>query len=296
MYRALPARVAGRINNKGFRWKKGGGRREREREKKRGGKGILRGSCLYAGLFLSRSGPHSPFAIISLSHSHIPPLRPVFVLPSPLFPHPRWPLKFWALHCWKITGPPSSSASSLCPLEKIPLAHANWVRTRRVLSSSSSRHIVSLSFLVRLGSLRSPSSSRYRIHHSTPLQGLLFARLLVPSCSLHLSYSLAFRISRVGTTPRVFSIFHLSFSLSLFLSLYLVICFLPCLSFLICLLLFSAVFLLSLSFPLYLAFSLSRISSPSRTNFHNLLQSLFPSLSLSFLSSLLFNLSLASSY
>lgn len=81
-------------------------------------------------------------------------------------------------------------------LEKILLTHANWVRTRRVLSSSLSRHIVSLSFLVRLG------LSALRPRRATVSTIRLLFRvysLPVPSCSLHLSYSLAFRVSRVSS-------------------------------------------------------------------------------------------------
>lgn len=255
-------------------------KKEKERKKKRGGKGILWGSCLYAGLFLSRSGPHSPFA---LSHS----LARIFRLldPSPAFPlHSSRTLEM-AIKILSATLLKNYRASPLIRVlvvlpEKIPLAHANWVRTRRVLSSSLSR--ISSIFSGSFGflSLRSPSSSRYRIYHSTPLQGLLFARLPVPSCSLHLSYSLAFRISRVSSYCSGSLLYPYLLSLILpvvfVLSVCLVTCFLPCLSSSICLLLFSVdslvyLFPFTLSLPLFLAFSLSYISSPSRTNLYNLL-------------------------
>lgn len=255
-------------------------KKEKERKKKRGGKGILWGSCLYAGLFLSRSGPHSPFA---LSHS----LTRIFRLldPSSAFPlHSSRTLEM-AIKILSATLLKNYRASPLIPRPRRP--HQENPSRLRQLSTNASRSLFlfispyRLSFLVRLGfSLRSPSSSRYCIHHSTPLQGLLFARLPVPSCSLHLSYSLPFRISRVSSYCSGSLLYPYLPSLILpvvfVLFVCLVTCFLPCLSSSICLLLFSVdslvyLFPFTLSLPLYLAFSLSYISSLSRTNLYNLL-------------------------
>lgn len=104
------ARVAGRINNKGFWWKKRGEAEEGERKKKRGGKGILWGSCLYAGLFLSRSGPHSPFA---LSHS----LARIFRLldPFPVVPRSALPAPSMAIKILSATLLKNYRASPLHP-------------------------------------------------------------------------------------------------------------------------------------------------------------------------------------
>lgn len=144
------ARVAGRINNKGFWWKKRGEAEEGERKKKRGGKGILWGSCLYAGLFLSRSGPHSPFA---LSHS----LARIFRLldPFPVVPRSALPAPSMAIKILSATLLKNYRASPLHPRpRRAPrenLSRSRQLSTNAFLPSSSSRHIASLSLLVCLG-------------------------------------------------------------------------------------------------------------------------------------------------
>lgn len=90
-------------------------------------------------------------------------------------------------------------------------------------------------------------------------------------------------LSSCSRSPLYPNLPSLSHSPCSFRSLYLVTCFLPRLSSFICLLLFSANTLVrlspfTLSLPLYLAFSLPRISSLSRTNLCDLLQSLLLSL------------------
>lgn len=90
--------------------------------------------------------------IISLSHSHIPPLRPVPAPSHSTLPAPSMAIKILSATLLKnYRAFPFIRVLLVVLLEKIPLAHANWVQTRRVPSSPSSRYIVSLSFLVRLG-------------------------------------------------------------------------------------------------------------------------------------------------
>lgn len=154
-------------------------------------------------------------------------------------------------------------------LKKIPLTHANWVRTRRVLSSSLSCHIVSLSFLVRLGL----SALRPRRATVSTIRLLFrFTLCLFPlvACICPILSPFVYLVL-VHTALRVFSIliFYLSFSLSLSFSL---TCFLPCLSSFICLLLFFTDCLVYLS-PFTLTPFVSRflfVSSLSRTNLYNL--------------------------
>lgn len=201
MYRVLPVRVAGRINNKGFRWRKGERReREREREKeKERRQGDSSGLMFICGFISFTVWSSFTVRIISLSHSHIPPLRPRPRPSRSTLPAPSMAIKILSATLLK-----NYRAFPLRPRPR-RAPRENPSRSRQLSTNASRSHFLFISpyrlfiFSGSFGSLRSPSSSRYHIHHSTSLQGLLFARLPVSSCSLHLSYSLALRISHVSS-------------------------------------------------------------------------------------------------
>lgn len=118
-----------------------GRKRKREIEKEKPREKTLRDSCLYAGLFLSRSGPHSP---VALSRSLARIFRLLGPIPrlSPLHPSRTLdkPLKFWAPHCWKITGPLSSASASGSPRYSLSLTTIEYEHIELSLFISSSLH------------------------------------------------------------------------------------------------------------------------------------------------------------
>lgn len=134
----------------------------------------------FHGLGKRSKGSSFTGRIISLSRSHIPPLRPV---PLPLRPSRILdsPLKFWAPHCWKITAPLSASSSS--SRVRI-LSRSHRLRTNVSRSLFSFSLCVSLSFSLphctNSVSLSSPSSSHCRIHHLAPVRRGIYSPHTVP--------------------------------------------------------------------------------------------------------------------
>lgn len=193
--------------------------------------------------------------IISLSHSHIPPLRPVPAPSHSTLPAPSMAIKILSATLLKnYRAFPFIRVLLVVLLEKIPLAHANWVQTCRVPSSPSSGYIVSLSFLVRLGlsvlrPRRATVSTIRFLFRVYSLLGCLFplvaciCPILSPFVYLVLVHTvLGVSLSSIPRSPYRFH------------SLCLVTSLLPCLSSFICPLLFSADILVYLSpftlFPL----------------------------------------------
>lgn len=229
--------------------------------------------------------------IISLSHSHIPPLRPVPVFPT--LPAPsRWPLKFWALHCWKITGPPPSSASSSCSSRKsLSLTPIEYERVAFYLPLHLAISSLYLFWFVWI----SPLSVLVTLPYST-------IRLLFRVCSLlGCLFSLVARICPilsslvlVRTVLGVFSslILYLSLSFSLSFSFFLSCNLFSSLSFISHLSLIIVFSADSLSFSFH-SHSLC-LASRLVLTFTICFSSCF-SLALSFFLSLFFSLSLASS-
>lgn len=161
--------------------------------------------------------------IISLSRSHIPPLRPPAL--ALCLSAPRQAIKILSATLLKNYGSPFRSPAPLSSvlvrlsLKLDRLARADRPRTR-CLSFSPSHYRASLSLLVRvLLPLIVLSSSRLYIRRSTPLRGLLFA---VPLYTSPLSRSFAFRASRANSHSTLFYFCSdrtfLSSSLFLFLS------------------------------------------------------------------------------
>lgn len=126
MYRVLSARVAGRINNKGFRWKKEGrGERERKKEKERR-QGDSSGLMFICGFISFTVWSSFTVHIISLSHSHILPLRPVPAPSRSTLPAPSMAIKILSATLLKnYRAFPFIRVLLVMLLEKIPLAHAN---------------------------------------------------------------------------------------------------------------------------------------------------------------------------
>lgn len=121
--------------------------------------------------------------IISLSRSHIPPLRTQPPsLPAPSLSHSRQAIKILSATLLKNYGTPLVP-TRVGLLAIFSLAHDDRERTYRALSFYL--HLATSFYLFWFMSLRSLSLSRCHIHHSTPLQDLLFTRLPVPlvACS-----------------------------------------------------------------------------------------------------------------